>query len=269
MKRHAADQHYVIKLKERAVKVNTDPPAGFSDVHQLHQVARIVIQRLYSLSDEGSQYLLFFGVRRRAMNAGGEDDGHLVRRGAVRDQAPNEEVYDLAGAGLTCCIGNDEQNRFPGLHDVFQTFGINGGVEPFAYLNVSKGFLRSLWGEYFEAVFVVFERDGSASIPELNKRHIKAISWPSYASQFSSRVRSSSFRYRRCRRLRLRVRAFPFGWSDDRYRMSNGAVRARFLKARRVAPTRCALCARTMPPFRMRSSRHADRARPPRPLFRE
>src|SRR5688572_14037357 len=138
MKGHAAYQHYVIKLKERAVKVNANAAAGLPDVHQLHQIACVVVERFYSLRDEGSKDLLLFRIGDHAVDAGRKDDRHLVRGGPVCDQTSNKQVYDLPGAGPACSVRHNKQDSFPGLYDVFQAIRIYRSIEPFSYLDVSK-----------------------------------------------------------------------------------------------------------------------------------
>src|SRR5690349_20802665 len=110
MKRSSADQDNVIVLHERTVEFDRDAAFRFADPGDLHEVLRIVIESLQSLRDERREYLALLVFGDRAMDAGREYRGHLMRRGSICDKASHEKVDDLAACRAASGIGNNEEH---------------------------------------------------------------------------------------------------------------------------------------------------------------
>ena len=77
-----------------------------------------------------------------AVDAGGKNDADVESGRAVRDQPPDEKIYDLPAGRLPRRVRDDDKNGFAGLDDLFERLRIDGCVELFADLGVGKGRLK-------------------------------------------------------------------------------------------------------------------------------
>ena len=98
MKRNAADQDHVVVFDKPLGSARSVCRRGFAETDDLHQVTRVVIERLDPLGDKRRQDRGLFIVGHLSMNAGREDNADVEGVRAVGDQSPDEQIYDLAAA---------------------------------------------------------------------------------------------------------------------------------------------------------------------------
>ena len=171
MKRHAADQNDAVVFEQRTVQFDRNAAARFADTRDLHQVARVVVEGLYSLRDERREDRAFFFFGNFSMNAGREDDRHPVRLDTVGDQAANQKVNDLPRPGLPRCIGHDEQNGLVGTDQLFKPRRIDRLIETRADLNIGQRKFVFLRFQNVKLPFVVFEWNRCAAVTQADRGH--------------------------------------------------------------------------------------------------